>query len=302
MSVYEVVDLTKRYSGGPKPANDRVTLTVEAGEIFGILGDNGAGKSTLVRQMVNLIAPTSGVIRFQGRPIDADPLATAFDVGYMPQSALALNNMTVGEAIYFAGHLRGLSAHDARRERDDLLEQWELGALRHRSCQRLSGGQRRLVQLSVAVAGSPPVLLLDEPTNDLDPLRRRRVWEFLRRLNHEQGTTILFITHDAAEAEKIIQRVGVMHEGRLLAVGRPAELKRQIAQKLRLTVSCTPDLPPMMPADVTPLTMESGRWSALVDYGRAPAVLEQLHASNVEDYRLSSPSLEDLYFFYVAPS
>lgn len=302
MDIYEVIHLTKRYEGTSHLANDSLDLTIREGEIFGILGDNGAGKSTLVRQLVNLIRPTSGTILFRGCPIDADPAANSFDVGYMPQSILALNNMTVGESIYFAGHLRGLSRSDARRHRDQLLAQWEIGSLRDRNCQTLSGGQRRIVQLSVAIAGLPPILILDEPTNDLDPLRRRAVWDFLRTLNRQEGTTIFFITHDAVEAEKIIERVGIMHEGRLLAVGRPRELKRQIAQKLRLTIHCAPEETLSLPDGALPLSHEPGRWTGLVDHATAPSVLEYLNAANIDDFRLSSPSLEDLYFYYVVPS
>lgn len=109
---------------------------------------------------------------------------------------------------------------DATQECEFLLDLWEIKDLRHQPSSRLSGGQRRLLRLATAMAGSPPVLILDEPTNDLDPQRRKLVWDILRRINTEQETTIILITHDAIEAEKAIQRVGIMHSGELVAVGR----------------------------------------------------------------------------------
>ena len=120
MLAYAIHDLTKRYPGQTTPANDRISLEIAQGEVFGLLGDNGAGKTTLIKQMINLLAPTSGRILLFGRPLDADPLYTPRHIGYMPQSGLALNSVTVAETLYFTAHLRGLSRRDAHAERDRL--------------------------------------------------------------------------------------------------------------------------------------------------------------------------------------
>jgi ABC-2 type transport system ATP-binding protein len=241
--VYDVQDLVKFYQGQSEPANRGITLQIQQGEIFGLLGDNGAGKTTLVRQMVNLLRSTSGSITLFGEPIAADPQFVPANVGYMPQETHSLNTLTVGEALYFTAHLRGMSRTEARQERDRLLDLWQIEELRNQDNSRLSGGQRRLLRLAVAMAGSLPVLILDEPTNDLDPLRRRLVWDVLRQINRERGTTIIFITHDAIEAEKVIERVGIMRDGGLVALGRPSDLKRAIDRKLRLELFCAPDAP-----------------------------------------------------------
>jgi ABC-type multidrug transport system ATPase subunit len=306
MLVYEIVNLTKIYPQQTAPANDRIGLDIERGEIFGLLGDNGAGKSTLVKQMANLLAPTSGMIRLFGQPLACSPLYTPRHIGYMPQTGLALNNLTVAEALYFTAHLRGLSRRDAIAERDRLIALWDLGAIRSHITNRLSGGQKRLVLLATAVAASPPVLILDEPTNDLDPQRRKLVWDVLRAINRERGTTIIFITHDAIEAEKIIQRVGIMRQGRLLAVGRPGALKADLNRQLRLEIVFTPGDPPSLPdgkQHATPHEIAPGRWQLLIEREAASAYLEALnHTTGIEDFRLSTATLEDLYLSLAEPA
>jgi ABC-2 type transport system ATP-binding protein len=296
--VYDVQDLVKVYPGQAEPANKNITLQIHQGEIFGLLGANGAGKSTLVRQMANLLRSTSGCITLFGQPVGQDPLHVPINVGYMPQESHALNNLTVGEALYYTAHLRGMSRAAARRERERLLELWQIQDLRAKYSSRLSGGQRRMLRLAVAMAGSAPVLVLDEPTNDLDPQRRKLVWDVLRHHNQMHGTTIIFITHDAIEAEKVIQRVGIMREGELVAVGRPGELKRQVDQKLRLELFFSPESPPNLPPDLTCYVLQPGRWLVYVERRQAAFVLDSLNLDQIDDFRLYSATLEDLYLHY----
>jgi len=296
--VYDVQDLVKLYPGQSEPANRKITLQIQQGEIFGLLGANGAGKTTLVRQMVNLLRPTSGSILLFGEPIAGGPLHVPTRVGYMPQETHSLNTLTVGEALYFTAHLRGMGREEARQERDRLLELWQIENMRDKDNSRLSGGQRRLLRLAVAMAGSLPVLILDEPTNDLDPLRRRLVWDVLRQVNHERGTTIIFITHDAIEAERVIERVGIMRDGTLVAIGRPSELKRSIDRKLRLELFS--ETPPDLPFELCSHLLQPGRWLVLLEWEQAAAVLDALNMDRIEDFRLYSATLEDLYVHYAS--
>lgn len=298
MNIYALQAVTKHYSGQSQPANDAISLTIHAGEIFGLLGDNGAGKSTLVKQMMNLERSSSGTIAFYGRPLQEEPLRLTMQIGYMPQSHQAINQLTVGEAIYFTAHLRGLTRRDALAERDRLLALWEIGPLRHKAAGKLSGGESRLLQLAIAMAGAPPVLLLDEPTNELSPQRRKAVWEQLRRLNQEQGTTIIFITHDAIEAEKIIQRVGILYQGRLVALGRPSDLKKQIDQQLRLELFFNEQNTPTLPAELIPHRLAEGRWLLYLAREQVDSVLATLNLQAIDDFRLYSATLEDLYLHY----
>ena len=299
-SVYSVSRLSKYYPGQHSPANDDISFNVEAGEIFGILGDNGAGKSTLVKQMANLLRPTSGSVKLFGRTVQEDPLLVPRFVGYMPQTARTLNSLTVSEALYFTSHLRGCSRKEAARERERLLQLWDLNDLRAELCSRLSGGQQRLLQLAASMAGQPPVLILDEPTNELAPQRRRHVWETLRTENKERGTTIIFITHDAIEAEKIIQRVGIMHSGHLVALGKPSTLKKQLNQRLRLELRFQPETPPDLPEDFRPQELAPGHWLVRLDQRQVETALVVLNNAQVDDFQLHSATLEDLYLHFTA--
>lgn len=298
MFVYDIRDLTKIYPGQTAPANKNISLQIRQGEIFGLLGDNGAGKTTLVKQMANLLTPTSGEIWVMERPSPPNSTFIPQHVGYMAQDGMAFNSLTVAETLYFTAHLRGLGRNDARRERDRLVELLQLGDLRRRTPAKLSGGQKRLLQLAATMAGSPPILILDEPTNHLDPQRRQQVWQILRQLNREQGTTIIFITHDAIEAEKIIQRVGIMRDGELVALGKPGQLKRQVDKKLRLELFFPPGAPPPLPDGLVPRELDAGRWLVYLEKAEATAVLNTLDLDCLDDFRLHSATLEDLYLHY----
>lgn len=301
MIVYDIQNLVKQYPGHTELVNNSINLQIQQGEIFGILGDNGAGKSTLVRQMANLLHSTSGRILLLERPLSHHPLHVPLTVGYMPQESHALNNLTVGESLYYAAHLRGFSRRDAQEERDHLLAFWEMGNLRDKYSSRLSGGQRRLLRLAVAIAGTPPVLLLDEPTNDLDPARRKLVWDNLRHINQQRGTTIIFITHDAIEAEKVIQRVGILRNGVLVANGRPADLKQVVDQKLRLELFFPPENPPRLPAHLKYHVVQPGRWLVWLNVEEVTAVFNTLNFNQIEDFRLYTATLEDLFLHYAQP-
>jgi len=296
--VYELRDVVMVYAGQQERANDGISLDIRRGEIFGILGDNGAGKTTLVRQMVNLLQPTSGSIRLFGRPVADDPLAVTTRVGFMPQDGAVLDSLTVGELLFVTARLRGESRSGARNERDRLIDLWQLTAVGRRPCRHLSGGQLRLVQLALATATTPPVVILDEPTANLDPQRRQLVWKNLRQLNREQGTTVIFITHDAVEAEKIIERVAILRAGRVVAIGEPASLKRRVDRQVRLELETGTEDPPALGARLRFRRLPSGRWLALVPKDQLSEVLQRLDLERYEDFRIYSCTLEDLYLHY----
>ncbi|MEM7333089.1 MAG: ABC transporter ATP-binding protein [Chloroflexota bacterium] len=295
--VYDIKNLVKQYPNQTKLANDHINLTIAEGEIFGLLGANGAGKSTLVKQMVNLLTSSSGEILFYNQPLHKDPIALSMQVGYMPQDSAALNQLTIREALYFTAHLRGLSRNDAKADREKVINLWGLRPFQNQTSTKLSGGQKRLFRLAVASAGRPPVLILDEPTNDLDPERRKQVWQVLQTLNEAHGITIIFITHDAIEAEKVIQRVGIMKDGKLIVNGRPADLKKQLNQKMRLELFFT-ERPPTLPPQLTKHIIDKNRWHLWVAPEEVSMVLGQLDLNQLDDFKLVSATLEDLYLHY----
>ncbi|MEA2432718.1 MAG: type transport system ATP-binding protein [Actinomycetota bacterium] len=302
---YEVRDLRKVYPSPPVIANDGITFTVSPGEAFGLLGPNGAGKTTLVRQLVGLMRPTSGEIKLFGEPIRkgrrTDP-RLGRTVAYLPQGSLAQGDWKVAEAISWTGRLRGCSAPTARRETEDLLRDLELTSLADRQLRKLSGGQRRLVQIGMTLVGRLPVLILDEPTTDIDPVLRRRIWSLISD-RAKGGASVILVTHDVAEAEHALDRVAILDRGRMVAVGTPAELKSSLAHRTRLEVVVAEERA-ADPYEIAALIgsrakVEGRRVSGWVPADEAVRILEKVVAeatpAGLEDVRLVTPTLEDVY-------
>src|SRR5918997_6516566 len=179
---YEVRNLCKVYSDPKVVANDGISWSVAPGEAAGLLGPNGAGKTTLVRQLVGLLRPTSGEIRLFGELVfggRGPERRVARCVAYLPQGATALGELKVAEAISYTGMLRGLGKAAAASDAEQLMDALSLGDLAGRQLRKLSGGQRRLVQIGMTLVGRLPVLILDEPTADIDPALRIRIWELI---------------------------------------------------------------------------------------------------------------------------
>lgn len=294
---FEVEHLTKRYRNAVV-ANSDISLAVRPGEIFGILGDNGAGKSTLIEQMCGLSQPSSGLVRFRGTPLTKSSNEVSHFIGYMPQSAHAMNSLTVKEALYYTAHLRGATRHDATLSSREALERHHLSGIENKPASQLSGGQARLLQLAIAMVGHPEVLVLDEPTNELDPENRRLVWRIVGEYS-ATGGTVVFITHDAIEAEKIIDRVAILGDGRLLACGAPDELKRGLPNRVRIQIRTGASALPQFPdVDVDIDDRTPDRIELSVDPARVAEVITALDFTEVGSVSLSTPSLEDLYLHY----
>lgn len=293
-----MVDLVKQYPGKAQPAIDGMTLEIAPGEIFGILGGNGAGKTTLVHQMLNLARPTSGRVELFGRDVRTDRRYVQRQVGYQAQQGEPLMNLSVDQALRVTTRLRGFSRGDAEAETKRLIELWELRGFSRRPMVRLSGGQQRICHIALAMTGRPPVLVLDEPTAGLDPEYRRRTWEILSEANASEGVTVVLITHDAVEAERIVERVALIKEGRIAAVGRTGELRQVVGGKLRLEVSFAPTVTAVLPRGPEWRRSGPSRFAALLEPAMASEVLLQMDLAELESVRLHSTTLEDLYFHY----
>ncbi|MFI6643772.1 ABC transporter ATP-binding protein [Streptomyces sp. NPDC050504] len=283
-------------------ATDGVSLDVRGGEIFGLLGPNGAGKSTLVRQLTGLMRPDSGTVDLLGHDLVRHPERAARLVAYLGQESTALDELTVALAAETTGRLRGLTARDARAERDAVLDELGIGELAARPLKKLSGGQRRLACFAAALVGERPVLILDEPTTGMDPVARRAVWAAVDRRRAERGATVLLVTHNVIEAETVLDRVAVLERGRVIACDTPTGLKEQVAGEVRVELVWRDRAPLDVPevAALRPSAQESGRRWVLrlgADEARAAvaAVTGGAAFAALDDFTLATPSLEDVY-------
>jgi ABC-2 type transport system ATP-binding protein len=214
--------LTRRF--GAFTAVDGVSFEVPRGEIFGYLGANGAGKSTTIRMLTGLLAPTAGEARVAGHDVGRAPGQVKASIGYMSQKFSLYLDLPVRENLLFFGGAYGMSGAALRARADEVLGLTDLRALQGAVTGSLPGGVRQRLALGCAVLHRPEVVFLDEPTAGVDPVARRGFWRLIRQLSHE-GTTVFVTTHYLDEAE-YCRRVGLMVDGRLVALDTPAALKR----------------------------------------------------------------------------
>jgi len=291
--VLEVRDLQKRYRGGTL-ANAGISLALRAGEVYGLLGPNGAGKTTLVRQVLGLLRPTSGSIVVDGVDVVADPGFARRTIGFLPQGQFDLQSLHVDELIFSVARLRGLDRSHARQRTEVLLEQLDLVAFRTTSMHAASGGIRRLAGFAAAIAGEARLLVLDEPTNDVDPIRRQLLWNAIAELG-ERGTTVLLVTHNLAEAERVINRLAIIDGGRIVREGTPASLRSVVTEQLHLDLT--------LAGEVTPhaalLAGPAGQGRYLFDQrdlGAVSAWLTRVREDGLLlDFRIGPPTLDDIY-------
>src|SRR3954468_1884123 len=293
----DVRDLTKQYRGGVL-ANDGLSLEVRAGEVFGLLGPNGAGKTTLVSQVLGLLRPTSGQILLDGVDVAQRPDVARSACSYQPQGSAPLEGMTPVEAVELTGRLRGGDRAVVRRRTDELLHALDLDAWRNRVVP-LSGGVARLVSFCMAAVHPLRLAVLDEPTNDVDPLRRRLLWEQVRRLA-DSGTAVLLVTHNVAEAEKCVDRLAIVDRGRVQVSGTPAALRSALGGALRLELSLDAGVaPPELPSFLTAPAVSGRRLVAQAGLPDAGAAVSWARAAQergeIVEFQLAPASLEDVY-------
>jgi ABC-2 type transport system ATP-binding protein len=221
-----VTSLVRRF--GDVTAVGGVDLRVCAGEIYGFLGPNGAGKSTMVRMLCTLLAPTSGQAIVAGFDVASEPGEVRIRIGVALQEAALDPRQSGTELLRLQGRLYGLSKAQTRRRVDELRELVDIGDALDRPISTLSGGMRRRLDLAAALVHNPTILFLDEPTTGLDPVSRTRVWDEVRRLNHDLQMTIFLTTQYLEEADVLADRVAIIDAGRIVAEGTPADLKREI--------------------------------------------------------------------------
>ena len=233
MPAIELDALTKRF--GAFTAVDRVSMTVEKGEIFGFLGANGAGKSTAIRMLCGLLTPTAGTGRVLGIDVATDPEGVKRSIGYMSQRFSLYDDLSVLQNLRFFGGVYGLRGARARERESWAIEMADLTGKEHRLTGELPGGWKQHLALACAVLHEPRVVFLDEPTSGVDPISRRRFWALIDDMS-DQGVTVFVTTHHLDEAE-YCHRLALIHAGRLVALGTVGEFKEVFSGRAVLEVS-----------------------------------------------------------------
>ena len=290
-----------RMSYGEHVVLDDVDLTVAQGTIFSLLGPNGAGKTTMVRILSTLIRADAGECRVGGHDVAADPDAVRALIGVTGQFSAVDNFLTGEENLRLMADLRHLGREAGRRRVAELLERFELTDAARKPLATYSGGMRRRLDLAMTLVGNPAVIFLDEPTTGLDPRSRRTMWQIIRELVQD-GVTIFLTTQYLDEADQLADRVAVLDQGRIVAEGTPAELKRRIpGGHIQLqfagpqALSAAAGLLAGSSADSDQLTLAVPGDGSVASLRRVLAELDDA-GLDVEQLSIHTPDLDDVFF------
>jgi ABC-2 type transport system ATP-binding protein len=280
----------KTYRGASSPALQDVSFDIEAGEFFGLLGPNGAGKTSLIAILAGLSRASSGRVSVLGHDVVDDFAAARRLLGVVPQELVFDPFFSVRETLRFQAGYFGVTASDDSIE--ELLDHLGLLPKADANMRQLSGGMKRRVLVAQALIHKPPVIVLDEPTAGVDVELRQTLWQFIAKLNKEQGTTVLLTTHYLEEAEALCGRIGMLKQGQLVALDRTsALLAGRSHQVLRFKTDAV--LPPGLEARVT------GRIAQVKahDAAEVEGILAKLRAAQVpiEDLEIGRADLEDVF-------
>jgi ABC-2 type transport system ATP-binding protein len=297
--VLTVRGLRKRYRGRKGvQANDGIDLDVAAGQVVGLLGHNGAGKTTLVNQVVGLVLPDEGSIRLDGIDAIAQPQLARERTSIQAQANVPITGLTPRRAVELVGRIRGGDRPAVQARTAALIEALDLGPWADTPAEKVSGGIARLTAFAMTVVQPGRLVVLDEPTNDVDPVRRRLLWEQIRALA-DRGHAVLLVTHNVREAERVVDQLAILDGGVVLAHGTPAELTASRRGTLTVEVDVAPGVPVTWHPAVTPAADARGRLTGSVPSAAAAEVVRwaeaEVRAGTVERYALTPASLEDAY-------
>jgi ABC-2 type transport system ATP-binding protein len=285
----QTVDLSKRY--GSIQALEGLNLTVQPGEVFGFLGPNGAGKTTTIRLLLNLIRPSRGRAAVLGLDSRRDSLAIRRRVGYLPGDGAYYRPLTGESLIGTLDHLRGGGCLSRGRE---LAERLDLDLSRHIS--EYSTGMAQKLGLIIALMPRPDLLILDEPTKGLDPLVQVEIYNILSE-ERDRGCTVFFSSHILPEVERVCDRVGILRQGRLVAVEDVQAIRHKRVRIL--TVSFSRPVPrEALRLEGVEVRKVDGRQATLAVYGHVPDLLRRLAELPVEDFVFPEATLEDTFMAF----
>jgi ABC-2 type transport system ATP-binding protein len=297
-------NLTRRF--GDLIAVDGLDLTVQRGEVFGFLGHNGAGKTTTIRLLNGVLAPTAGTASVLG----CDPYTQGSELrkqtGVLTESPSLDERLSARENLTIYANLYGVPEDQVAGRVERMLESFELETRDKEKVGGYSKGMKQRLALARALVHEPELVYLDEPTSGLDPIAARHVRDLIRTMSQQQGHTVFMCTHNLPEAQRLCHRVAVLEHGKVIAMGTPAELGKQVihttqrveievstdaVQKALEVVKTLPDVRDVI-AEVDVITITGTGREAI------PALISVLTAANVPMYRVTpqEPTLEDIYF------
>jgi ABC-2 type transport system ATP-binding protein len=228
----EIRELTRRF--GNFVAVDRASFTVDRGEIFGLIGPNGAGKSTLIKMLTSLLPPTSGSATIVGYDIVREPAAVRRHIGYVPQLLSADGSLTGYENMLLSARLYGVPRRERTSRITRALARMGLSEAANHLVGHYSGGMIRRLEIAQSLLHRPKVLFLDEPTVGLDPGAREAVWDHVLDLRRSFGTTMIVTSHHLDEIDEFCDRIALIDRGRIVAIGKPSELKARVGPNATL--------------------------------------------------------------------
>ncbi|MGR9050412.1 ATP-binding cassette domain-containing protein [Halobacillus faecis] len=300
-----VEHLTKTFKKGNVQAVKDVSFEVKEGEFFAFLGPNGAGKSTTVQILTTLINATSGKAEVAGHDVIREPEKVRRYIGVALQETGVDPDLTGREMVELQANIFGFRKEEGKKRAQELLEIVQLTEASERRIGNYSGGMRRRLDLALTLVNEPKILFLDEPTTGLDPSNRMAIWEELRRLNEEVGTTIFLTTQYLEEADSLAHRISIINDGEIVATGTPKELKAQIGNDL-ITLTLKDEnqqseavayLRGQM-ADVDVISRQN-KVLIYVEEGTKQLLevvrLFDQQGYEIEDIQLSSPTLDDIF-------
>lgn len=294
-SVISVVDLVHRYEN--RAALNGISFDVRPAELFGLLGPNGSGKTTMFRILSTLMVPVGGRAIILGHDAARDPSRLRREIGVVFQAQSIDLKLTAAENLRHQGHLYGLNGSTLRARISEILQRVGLADRAGDKAETFSGGMQRRLELAKGLLHGPRVLLLDEPTTGLDPGARRDLWQYLSILRDEEHVTVLVTTHLMEEAERC-DRLAILNEGKLVALGTPTELKQEIGGDVIVLETKSPDalaLRIQARFDVEVRSVD-GQLRIEKDQGhRFVTGLVEAFPGEIDAVSISKPSLEDVF-------
>ena len=253
-SIIETKDLTKVF-GGKVRAVDGVSFEVEKGEVFGLLGPNGAGKSTLIRMLCTLTRPTSGTATVAGFDVVQEANEVRKHIGLVAEKMILYNHLTAFENLMLFGKLHDIPKEILGKRIDELLELVQMSKWRNSRVGNFSSGMKQRVNVVRGLLHMPEVLFLDEPTLGLDPQSSLEIRQLTKRLNEEQGITVILTTHYMEEADALSDKIALIDHGKIAALDTPAELKRRVSGSDTVVLELkVPNLTPELISAIKSLT------------------------------------------------